>query len=227
MTAAFRTLAAGHRAEIRDRGSRFVAEARPVADEDGVRAAVQAARDARPDATHQCWASRLAGPGGPLERAHDAGEPPGTAGPPILQAIRGADLLDVVVVVSRWFGGTRLGKGGLARAYREAARVALDGAPVRAEVPRVGGSIDAPVARDGEIRNLVARHGGVVTGADYDPPGRARLTLRIPAAAAAALADDVARLTGGASVLWVDAGAPSGPAAGLRRRGGKPPPRAR
>src|SRR2546426_1701692 len=83
------------------------------------RAAIEKVRSEFPDATHHCWAYALhGGRAGPVERCHDAGEPGGTAGPPILQAIRGAGLRDVVVVVTRYFGGTKLGKGGLARAYR-------------------------------------------------------------------------------------------------------------
>ena len=91
-----------------------------------------AARASFPDATHHCFAWRLGWP--PAERAADAGEPAGTAGQPILRALRGAGLTDVVVVVVRWFGGTKLGKGGLARAYAGAtpagARDAAD--PARA-----------------------------------------------------------------------------------------------
>ena len=80
-------------------------------------------RRAHPAATHHCWAWRLGDP--PLERSSDDGEPGGTAGEPMLRVLRGAELSDVLAVVVRWFGGTKLGKGGLARAYGGAVREAL------------------------------------------------------------------------------------------------------
>jgi uncharacterized YigZ family protein len=80
------------------------------------------------DATHHCWAFRLFAGGESRQRSSDAGEPSGTAGKPILAAIEGADLHDVGVVVVRWYGGVKLGTGGLARAYRETAAETLRGA---------------------------------------------------------------------------------------------------
>jgi uncharacterized YigZ family protein len=80
------------------------------------------------DATHLCWAFRLFANGEIRARSADAGEPSGTAGKPILSAIEGADLLDVAVVVVRWYGGVKLGTGGLSRAYRETAAETLRGA---------------------------------------------------------------------------------------------------
>lgn len=75
------------------------------------------------DATHHCWAYRLFAES--RSRSSDAGEPSGTAGRPILTAIEGADFFDVAVVVVRWFGGVKLGTGGLSRAYRETAAETL------------------------------------------------------------------------------------------------------
>ena len=77
------------------------------------------------DATHLCWAFRLFANGDIRARSADAGEPSGTAGKPILSAIEGADLYDTAVIVVRWYGGVKLGTGGLSRAYRETAAEAL------------------------------------------------------------------------------------------------------
>ncbi len=77
------------------------------------------------DATHHCWAFRLFTGGEFRQRSADAGEPSGTAGKPILSAIEGADLYDTAVVVVRWYGGIKLGTGGLARAYRDTAAKTL------------------------------------------------------------------------------------------------------
>src|SRR6185436_899291 len=123
------------RAEIREKGSRFLAVLGPVAGEEEAKARLAAVEREFPDATHCCWAFRIGDP--PRERSSDAGEPSGTAGVPILQVLRGADLSDVLAVVIRWFGGTRLGKGGLARAYAAAAREALAVLPTVLRVPTV------------------------------------------------------------------------------------------
>jgi uncharacterized YigZ family protein len=77
------------------------------------------------DATHLCWAFRRFANGEIRARSADAGEPAGTAGKPILSAIEGADLFDLAMVVVRWYGGVKLGTGGLSRAYRETAAETL------------------------------------------------------------------------------------------------------
>jgi uncharacterized YigZ family protein len=82
------------------------------------------------DATHLCWALRHFASGDIRARSADAGEPSGTAGKPILSAIEGADVYDTAVIVVRWYGGVKLGTGGLSRAYRETAAEALRAAPI-------------------------------------------------------------------------------------------------
>ena len=130
MPASYRTLAATGVAEIEVSRSRFLAEASRVETEEDARAAIVRVRRAHPDARHHCTAFVL-GPRREIERSNDDGEPSGTAGAPILDTLRGADLTDAVVVVTRWFGGTLLGTGGLARAYGDAARAALEAAGIR------------------------------------------------------------------------------------------------
>lgn len=191
-------------------GSRFIATACPAADEAAARAAIESIRAEFDDATHHCWAWRLPQPGpetgehhcedrdtGARERVHDAGEPAGTAGPPILQAIRGAGLAGLVVVVSRWFGGTKLGKGGLARAYREAARAALAGAPVAARPREVERIVTGPIDQDGPLRHLLARWSARVIAADYGA-GTVTLSARLPADAEPELRAALESLTRGA-----------------------------
>jgi uncharacterized YigZ family protein len=141
------------RAEIREKGSRFLAVVGPAADQAAARAALAALQRELPDATHHCWAWRLGSP--PRERSSDAGEPAGTAGVPILQVLRGAGLSDVLAVVVRWFGGTKLGKGGLARAYAAAAREALRDLPVAARVPTARVAIEIPYDKVGAVKRLL------------------------------------------------------------------------
>jgi len=125
------TLAAVGRSELKVQRSRFLAEAHPLGERDEVRVILGDMCRRYHDCRHVCHGWR-AGHGDDLvEGRSDAGEPAGTAGEPILSALRGADVTDALVVVARYFGGVKLGTGGLGRAYREAAAAALDDAPRR------------------------------------------------------------------------------------------------
>ena len=104
----------------KSKGSRFIGHAAPAATEVDALAVVEAVRKREHAARHWCWAYRL-GASGETWRANDDGEPNGTGGRPILQEIEGRNLTNIVVVVTRYYGGTKLGAGGLARAYGEAA----------------------------------------------------------------------------------------------------------
>lgn len=119
----YRTLAAASEARIKIERSDFLGIAFPIASEEELFAELQRIEKRHFDATHHCWAYRLFTSG--RSRSSDAGEPSGSAGKPILGAIEGADLHETGVVVVRWYGGVKLGTGGLARAYREAAASAL------------------------------------------------------------------------------------------------------
>ncbi len=111
--------------ELRIRGSRFLARTHPTADRSELVAALSRERAQFPDASHHCYGARLIGE----DRCDDDGEPKGTAGEPILKILQGAGVVGVTVVVIRYFGGTKLGTGGLVRAYGDATREALSVAP--------------------------------------------------------------------------------------------------
>lgn len=192
------TLGATARRETRVTGSRFLADAHPVASEVDARARRRAIEDEFPSATHHCWALRLRLPAGERELSADAGEPAGTAGVPILQALRRAGVINAQVIVVRWFGGTRLGKGGLARAYRDAARSAVEAAGTVVLVPVAHLRLAGPVAHDGEVRHALARQGGQVLSAAYGDGGEVDLVVEIPQAGLQALADELGRITRGA-----------------------------
>ena len=163
------------RAELKEKGSRFIARLRPVRDEEEAGAVlVELGRTYR-DATHLCWAWRLGSP--PRERSSDAGEPHGTAGRPMLQVLRGGELSDVVAVVARWFGGVKLGKGGLARAYSGAVRAALTELASEVRRPTVGIGIEAPFDRLGAVRRLVRPPQVTIEQESYGET--ARLVLRV------------------------------------------------
>jgi len=113
----------------RDKGSRFVSVALPVQNESEIKSHVEAIRKGHHEARHHCFAWVL-GPEGISWRANDDGEPSGTAGRPILGQIRSFGLTNILIVVSRYFGGTLLGVSGLINAYRTAANSALGNAEI-------------------------------------------------------------------------------------------------
>jgi len=121
----YETLARPSHVEIpRIKGSRFIADAMPVESQEDAEREVEAVRKRYHDATHHCYGYRFGVTGEPY-RSSDDGEPSGSAGAPILRQIEASGLSDVLVVVTRYFGGTKLGTGGLVRAYGEAASQAL------------------------------------------------------------------------------------------------------
>lgn len=171
----YRAPAAESRAEVREKGSVFLAAVGPAADEAAARAFLQSLEREFPDATHHCWAWRLGSPA--RERSSDAGEPAGTAGVPILQVLRGAGLADAVAVVVRWFGGTKLGKGGLARAYAGATREALAGLAVASRVPTVTVALEFPYDRVGAVKRLLRPPEVELEAEEYGAAARLRLRV--------------------------------------------------
>jgi len=162
--------------ELEEKGSRFLAGIAPAADEAAARAFLRRLRDAHPDATHHCSAWRVGrrdgGPGAPLtERSSDDGEPGGTAGPPILEVLRGRDLEDVAAVVVRWYGGTNLGKGGLVRAYGGAARAAAEAVDVVRRVPVLNVELEVSYDLLGAVMRLVRPPAVELAGENYGEDG--------------------------------------------------------
>lgn len=120
----YHTLEAPAEAVFKEKSSKFLAYAYPVGGEEEIRERIEALRKRYYDATHHCYAWRL-GPQGEAFRANDDGEPSGTAGKPILGQLLSHELTDCLIVVVRYFGGTKLGVSGLIAAYREAAAEAI------------------------------------------------------------------------------------------------------
>ncbi len=173
----YTTLSAPGTSTLKVQGSKFLSFAYPVDSADGAIEAWKALQREYHDATHHCFAYRLKPPRSEF-RTQDDGEPAGTAGKPILAAIDHAGLTGVVVVVVRYFGGTKLGVGGLSRAYGEAAARAIQaGATVErfmTEVVRVTHShhLTSPVMRAIEMT------GARIIESTYDDEVHLRLTVR-------------------------------------------------
>ncbi len=178
--------------------SRFVAFAAPVDSEDAAKAFIALHSD--PTASHNCWAWRV----GQGYRFSDDGEPSGTAGKPILQAIDGQALDRVAVLVTRWFGGILLGSGGLMRAYGGTAALCLRAADKTLLVDRVPATVSCLF---GDLALLQARLGAQPDVTMQSPTfnaGGADLALSVPRAEADRLARLVNDLTSGRAALRFD-----------------------
>lgn len=125
MSDTFKTLEGNCQSVYRDKGSKFIAHVYPVETEVRIREILEALRKQYHDASHHCYAYRL-GADGDIWRFNDDGEPSGSAGKPIYGQLLSFDISDVLVVVIRYFGGTKLGVPGLINAYRSAARDAIN-----------------------------------------------------------------------------------------------------
>jgi len=187
-TNVYRAAAGKARWELREKGSRFVAIVEPASDESSVRDQIKAYQQEYSDATHVCWAWRIGSPA--REGRSDAGEPSGTAGTPMLRLLQGNDLSDVLAVVVRWFGGVKLGKGGLARAYAGAVREAVGLLSITERRPVKKLRVSLPYERVGDLKRLVhppsveilaETYGDTVTvtlGIDRDQAGQVEEALK-------------------------------------------------
>ncbi len=168
------TLAAVTHHSLEIKHSRFVAHAAPVLDAGQALDFLQ--QVAVPDATHNCWAYRI----GSEYRSSDDGEPAGTAGRPILAAIDGQGFDQVMVVVVRWYGGIKLGAGGLVRAYGGTAAECLRTAPRLALVVMGRLRLHAGFDDLGTLHAALAAHGARKLEESFDASGVA-ITVELPA----------------------------------------------
>jgi uncharacterized YigZ family protein len=151
------------RTEIRVANSRFIATIAPAASVAEARAFIAAVRAEMPDATHHVYAYVIGHGATTTAGMSDDGEPSGTAGRPILAVLRGSGLGDTVVVVTRFFGGTLLGTGGLVRAYSDAARAVLEITPCEPKIERRTLTLTMPYHAYATARRLVAAQLGRIT----------------------------------------------------------------
>ena len=177
----FRTPAEASQAEIEVKRSRFLADVVPVTDEAQARAVVENARKMHWDARHHCSAFVL-GPSRDIRRSNDDGEPSGTAGMPMLDVLVGAEVTNVVAVVTRWFGGTLLGTGGLVKAYSDAVRASLEAAQLDRYERRELAVVELPVADVGRAENALRANGVAVRDVEYAQMARMQLGLEPGAA---------------------------------------------
>ncbi|MGC9397672.1 MAG: IMPACT family protein [Anaerolineae bacterium] len=162
-----RVPAAETRVEMRVVNSRFIASLAPAFGVEAARAFIARIEEEFSDASHNVPAFLIGHGASVIAHCSDDGEPSGTAGRPALAVLRGSGLGDVVVVVTRYFGGTKLGTGGLVRAYSDAVREVLRVTPLAEKVATHTLLMATPYALFEPVRLLIERHGGQILEEDF------------------------------------------------------------
>lgn len=166
MSQAFQIISQPTEGLFKDRGSKFIAYAFPIANVDDVKPLLDRLRVEHPSARHVCYAYQL-GTDGNDYRANDDGEPSGSAGLPILNQIKSKDVTNTLVAVVRYFGGTKLGVSGLINAYKEAAKDALEKAAVVKKVPTAIVKLQFPHSSIGDVERIIRQHGWDIKHQDF------------------------------------------------------------
>jgi len=187
--------------ELVIRKSRFLGYAMPCAGEADARERLGVIRKAHPKATHHvfAWRRRAESDGLMSHRFDDDGEPGGTAGRPLLQVLEGKGVVNAQLVVVRYFGGIKLGAGGLVRAYGEAGAKALAAAGPEPLIPTRRLSVRVPFTHLATLEHWLGGEGLPVVGRRYAED--ARLDLEVPLERVAGLPQQIADLTHGAATL--------------------------
>lgn len=181
------------RAEFMVKNSRFVAEAVPVDSPEAARAFWRAQKERYDNGGHIVYAF-ITGPQGNVMGCSDDGEPSGTAGRPMLAVLKGSGLTNVIITAARWFGGTKLGTGGLVRAYSDCARLALENAQVCELVPMTKLGVIVPYAFFEQTKRLLEERNFALSSENFAEA--VTLQGEIAEADAPQLQADLSELTG-------------------------------
>lgn len=165
--------------ELEVKKSRFIARATPVTTREEAMAFLGSTKQDYPDARHHCWAYLLGNPRSASSAgSNDDGEPSGTAGKPILNVIQHKGIGDVMVVVSRYFGGVKLGAGGLTRAYGNATEAVLSTLPLTRHQILLHRQLHCDFSHEQPLRHWAAQHKASVVSVEYS--GAVSLALSLP-----------------------------------------------
>ncbi|MEN6368339.1 MAG: YigZ family protein [Thermotogota bacterium] len=177
MKDAFRTLATSASAKLVRQRSRFIALLEPITSVDAVHSRLSQIRRVYHDASHCCSAFRLVADPAPLQASDDDGEPTGSAGAPILLQLEGARLENVLAVVVRYFGGVKLGVGGLARAYSDVIATALASASIVERALAIELVVRFPLEANAGVMGAIYHHEAKILDIRYDTEGQAIVTV--------------------------------------------------
>jgi uncharacterized YigZ family protein len=185
-----------HRVEEKIKQSRFITTVARAETAEAAHAFIDRIREAFPDATHNCWAFVAGPPGSTTDVGmSDDGEPHGTAGRPILEALLHADVGEVVAVVTRYYGGVKLGKGGLQRAYSGGVQKALESLPIMERVHRSTVWVAVEYAERDRMVRVAEEMDAVLVDEEYGAD--VRLKLAVPSQQLGEFRHAVADVTGG------------------------------
>ncbi len=180
--------------------SRFITLLAPTAGVEAAKAFIQQVKSQHPAARHHCWAF-VAGPPNDSQQLgfSDDGEPAGTAGKPILGQLMGSGIGEITAVVVRYYGGIKLGTGGLVRAYGNGVQLALAELSIIEKVPQAEFLLQCDYAQISMIETLLQQVGGSIVQSEYGAAVELRLTL--PALGAAEIAQRLYNLSRGSLIL--------------------------
>jgi len=179
MIDSYRTPDGEAQAKILRKKSRFIALCYHISSTEEVASLLEQSRRAYHDASHRCYAYRILGKDTPIAYSSDAGEPAGSAGLPILQQIEKYDLYNVLVIVVRYFGGTKLGIGGLIHAYGDATSAALTAAKIITKKQEIKLSVHFPPEISSRVMGLIHRHPVRVEDVIYEEEARVLVALPV------------------------------------------------
>lgn len=206
MTGSERFPVPGARTRVVDevKGSRFIATADRASSDEAARAVIAAVREEFADATHNCWAY-VAGPPGSLSAsaASDDGEPGGTAGRPMLGVLLHSEFGEIAVVVTRFFGGVKLGRGGLVRAYSNSVRRVIREIPREIYAAQRVIRVSVPYALADVTRRVVAQHGARIVVESF--ADEACFDVSVAVDVAARFLSDITDATSGLAQIDTDA----------------------
>ncbi|MBG0859195.1 MAG: YigZ family protein [Bacteroidales bacterium] len=176
-TDSYKTIRTFSSGSYKEKGSRFIAEAYPVRDESDIRTIIDSVRKKHHSARHHCFAYFL-GKDRQLWRVNDDGEPSGTAGRPILSLIKSLELTNILIIVSRYFGGTLLGISGLINAYRSAAAEALNNAEIIEQIILESYEITYPYSAMNEVMKILKSGSVEQSEQSFDMECSLKISLR-------------------------------------------------
>ena len=200
MLSQYKTVYSGGEAEIIEKKSRFIATVKPVKSEEEALAFIEELKKKYWNATHNCFAYVI-GERFQTQRCSDDGEPSGTAGRPMLDVLLGEEVHDVAVVVTRYFGGTLLGTGGLVRAYQGATKAGLQASAVITKMHGSKVAIQTDYTGLGKIQYILGQRGLAILNSEYTD--RVVLEVLLPEEAAKQVMAEITEGTNGQAVMEV------------------------
>ena len=200
MLSQYKTVYAGGEAEIIEKKSRFIATVKPVKSEEEAIAFIEGLKKKYWNATHNCSAYVI-GEHFQVQRCSDDGKPSGTAGKPMLDVLLGEELHDTAVVVTRYFGGTLLGTGGLVRAYQASTKAGLEASTVITKMHGSRVSVETDYTGLGKIQYILGQRGLTILNSEYTD--KVTLEVLLPEAEVKAVMAEITEGTNGQAVMEV------------------------